>query len=218
MIQTNRNKIKREESLKTKIGIMGGTFDPIHYGHLVTAEAVRAKFNLERVIFVPSGNPPHKTNKTITDKNHRYLMALLATASNSYFDVSKIEIDREGYSYTIDTIKIFQEQFKGKANFYFITGADALNEILTWKDAEILLQMCDFVAATRPDYDYQKLYNEVEFLKTNYNSRIHFVEVPSLAISSTDIRYRVKNNLPIKYLLPESVETYIYKNNLYKVY
>ena len=215
MSQKDKKEVIKKNN-RIKVGIMGGTFDPIHYGHLVTAEAVRAKFNLERVIFVPSGSPPHKVNEKITDRNHRYLMTLLATASNSYFDVSKVEIDREGYSYTVDTIRIFQEQFRGKADFYFITGADVLNEILTWKDVDVLFQLCDFVAATRPNYDYQKLYDKIEFLRTNYKGRIHFVEVPSLAISSTDIRYRVKNNLPIKYLLPESVETYIYKNNLYK--
>jgi nicotinate-nucleotide adenylyltransferase len=215
MIKSVKNKIEFLQNELLKIGIMGGTFDPIHYGHLVTAEAARAKFNLDQVIFVPAGNPPHKVDQMVTDKNHRYLMTLLATATNPYFEVSRIEIDREGYTYTIDTVKNFNVEFQGKAQFYFITGADALNQILTWKDAESLLKICEFVAATRPGYHHDDLFKDIEYLTVNYNSRIHFVEVPSLAISSTDIRERVKSNQPIKYLLPESVENYIYKNNLY---
>ncbi|MDK2799413.1 MAG: nicotinate-nucleotide adenylyltransferase [Clostridiales bacterium] len=215
MIESIKNKKSLSENCMVQVGIMGGTFDPIHYGHLVTAEAVRAKFSLDHVIFVPSGNPPHKIDQKVTDKNHRYLMTLLATATNQYFKVSRDEIDREGYTYTIDTIKNFNIQFSGKAKFYFITGADALNEILTWKDAESLLQMCEFVAATRPGYKYEELFRDIEYLTINYNSKIHLVEVPSLAISSTDIRERVKSGQPIKYLLPESVENYIYKNSLY---
>ncbi len=210
-----KEKIIKINSKTKKIGIMGGTFDPIHYGHLVTAEAVRANFGLEQVIFVPVGNPPHKIGKEVTDKNHRYLMALLATATNPYFEVSRVEIDREGYTYTVDTINKFNEEAAGKAVFYFITGIDALNQILTWKDAERLLRTCVFVAATRPGYNQNEIFKEIEHLKTIYDSKIHSVEVPSLAISSTDIRDRVKKSLPIKYLLPESVENYIYKNNLY---
>ncbi len=198
-----------------KIGIMGGTFDPIHYGHLVTAEAVRAEFNLDRVIFVPSGIPPHKKSRRVADKSHRLKMALLATESNDFFEVSDEEIKRDGYSYTIDTIKIFSEKYEGRVKFFFITGADAINEILTWKDAECLLRICEFVAATRPGYKHDNIFNEIEYLRETFNSKIHFVEVPSLAISSSDIRNRVRNKLPIKYLLPESVEKYVYDNMLY---
>ncbi|WHH58420.1 nicotinate-nucleotide adenylyltransferase [Petroclostridium sp. X23] len=203
-------------SKKIKIGIMGGTFDPIHYGHLVAAEAARVKFDLKDVIFVPSGNPPHKKGQKVLDKTHRYLMTLLATATNPYFQVSRNEVDREGYTYTIDTIRDFDIEYNGTAEFYFITGADALSEVLTWKNIEKLFEMCQFVAATRPGYKYEELFKEIEYLTVNYNGRIHFVEVPSLAISSTDIRERVRMDLPIKYLLSEAVENYIYKNNLYK--
>ena len=194
---------------------MGGTFDPIHYGHLVTAEAARVKYGLNYIIFVPSGKPPHKKERKVTESNHRYLMTLLATATNPYFEVSRIEVDKDGYTYTIDTIKKFKLEFGSDTDFYFITGADALNEIFTWKNPEELLRICKFVAAARPGYNKEELFKEIELLKENYNSKVSFVEVPSLAISSTDIRQRVKNNLPIKYLLPESVETYIYKNKLY---
>ena len=186
-----------------RIGIMGGTFDPIHFGDLVTAEAARVRFNLNHVIFVPSGKPPHKKERAVTESNHRYLMTLLATATNPYFEVSRIEVDQEGYTYTIDTIKRFMSRFGENTDFYFITGADALNEIFTWKNPEGLLKLCKFVAAARPGYKKEELLKEIKFLKENYNSKVSFVEVPSLAISSTDIRQRVKNNLPIKYLLPE---------------
>lgn len=216
VLQIIKDKMQRDKKYRPKIGVMGGTFDPIHFGHLVTAESAREKFELDCVIFVPSGNPPHKIHQVVTDKNHRYLMTLLATATNPYFEVSRIEIDREGYTYTIDTIREFEKQFQGRAIFYFITGADALNEILTWKESEILLTSCEFIAAARPGYQKQQLYADIDYLKSNYNGRIHFVEVPSLAISSTDIRFRVKNRLSIKYLLPEAVENYIYKNMLYR--
>ncbi|MGE4282457.1 MAG: nicotinate-nucleotide adenylyltransferase [Clostridia bacterium] len=203
------------EEKKRRIGIMGGTFDPIHYGHLVIAEAARVKFDLEQVIFVPSGNPPHKKGQEVLDRTHRYLMTLLAIATNPYFEVSRNEVDREGYTYTIDTIRNFDVEFKGEAQLFFITGADALNEILTWKEAEKLLSVCKFVAATRPGYQAEELIKDIEYLTVNFNGQIHFVEVPSLAISSTDIRERIRNGLSIKYLLPEPVENYIYKNRLY---
>ncbi|MGF7431412.1 nicotinic acid mononucleotide adenylyltransferase [Thermoanaerobacterium thermosaccharolyticum] len=199
-----------------RLGIMGGTFDPIHFGHLVTAEAVRAQFNLDRVIFVPSGNPPHKVKRNITDKHIRYLMTILATVTNPYFEVSAIEIEREGYTYTIDTLKEFKKIYGDNTQIFFITGADAILEILTWKNAEELLQMCNFVAATRPGYAGDSISEKIDYIKKVYNKDIFQVTVPSLAISSTDIRNRVYEGRPIKYLLPESVERYIEKAGLYK--
>lgn len=199
-----------------RIAIMGGTFDPIHYGHLVTAEAVRDKFNIERVLFVPTGTPPHKKNKNVTSCEHRYLMTVLATVTNPYFDVSRIEIDRVGYTYTIDTVTQLKKQIPDDTVIYFITGADAVHQILTWKDAEKLLGLCEFVAVTRPGYNKDKLFNEVEDLKTRFESKIHFLEVPSLDLSSSDIRLRIKEHNSIKYMLPEEVENYIYKFGLYK--
>ncbi len=208
-------KEKTDENELLQIGIMGGTFDPIHYGHLVAAEAVRDKFNLQKVIFVPAGNPPHKKEKNLSNKMHRYLMTLLATASNTFFEVSTNETDKQGYTYTVDTIKQFHQQFNGKAKFYFITGADALNEILTWKDVDCLFKICEFVAATRPGFKHEQLLDNIQYLTKKYDGKIHFVEIPSLAISSTDIRLKVANDISVKYLLPEVVETYIYKNGLY---
>lgn len=199
-----------------KVGIMGGTFDPIHYGHLVTAEAVRYKFNLSRVIFVPSGNPPHKVARTITEKKHRYLMTVLATVTNPNFEVSTIELNKEGYTYTVDTMKEFKNLYGENFEFYFITGADAILEILTWKDIDILLNICNFVAATRPGFNNKDLDDKLEYIEDRYGRSIFKVEVPSLAISSTDIRRRVTEGEPIKYLLPEAVERYIQKNHLYR--
>lgn len=204
------------DNCKLKLGIMGGTFDPIHFGHLVTAEAVRVEFNLDKVIFVPAGNPPHKIKRAVTDKKHRYLMTILATVTNPYFEVSTIEIDREGYTYTIDTIKEFKRIYGEETELYFITGADAILEIFTWKNAEELLKLCNFVAATRPGFEKKLIDEKLKRTKEIYGKEIYKVAVPSLAISSTDIRERVSKRKPIKYLLPESVERYIEKCGLYK--
>lgn len=198
-----------------KIAVMGGTFDPIHYGHLVAAETVRQELGIERVVFIPTGRPPHKEAKKIAHEEHRYLMTVLATVTNPYFDVSRIEIDRPGTTYTIDTVREIRKICKEKTKIFFITGADAINEILTWKEAEKLLEMCEFVAVTRPEYNKEKLLKRIEYMKNNFESRIHILDVPALAISSTDIRNRVIAKKTIKYLLPEEVEKYIIKFGLY---
>lgn len=194
---------------------MGGTFDPIHYGHLVTAEAVRDNFKLQKVLFMPTKNPPHKMHRLTTDSYHRYLMTVLATITNPYFEVSRLEIEREGITYTVDTIRELRQIHGEDAEIFFITGADAILEILTWHNVDELLEMCEFVAATRPGFYDNDMNKKLEEIKSKYNKEIHRIEVPSLAISSTDIRNRIKNNKTIRYLLPESVEYYIRKYNLY---
>ncbi len=199
-----------------KIAVMGGTFDPIHYGHLVAAEAVRDRFQLDKVIFIPAGNPPHKNSKNITDSSHRYNMTMLATATNPYFEVSRIEIDRKGITYTVDTIKQLRALYCAIDELYFITGADAVLEILTWHKVEELLKLCNFVAATRPGFDLRDLEQKLHEIKSKYGKEIFHIEIPSLAISSTDIRNRVRSNHTIKYLLPESVEQYILKYGIYR--
>ncbi|WP_105617947.1 nicotinate-nucleotide adenylyltransferase [Vallitalea okinawensis] len=199
-----------------KIAVMGGTFDPIHYGHLVTAEAVRHQYNIDQVLFVPTGHPPHKRNRAITDAQHRYLMSILATETNPHFFVSRIEIDRQGLTYTIDTIKELKEQYRQDTEIYFITGADAFLEIFTWKQAEELLEICNFIAATRPEYPKEDLVASIAQIEKNYRAKFNFIEVPALAISSSEIRNRVSSGEPIKYLLPEAVENYIEKYQLYK--
>lgn len=199
-----------------RIAVMGGTFDPIHYGHLVTAEAVKCKYNIDEVLFIPSGNPPHKDNSKILNQEDRYKMSLLATNSNRNFYVSRIEIDRVGVSYTIDTINELHEMHGENVRIYFITGADEFQKILTtWKDSEKLFEKCTFIAATRPGYNKNELKQSMNRIKEIYQTKFHFIDVPALAISSTDIRNRVKEGQPIKYLVPENVENYIYKNKIY---
>ncbi len=198
-----------------KLAIMGGTFDPIHIGHLVTAEEVRHEFGVDEVLFVPTGHPPHKSNINMTTSEHRYLMTVLATAANPSFKVSRIEIEREGVTYTIDTIKELKRIYGENVRLYFITGADAIHKILGWKDCSELLQICDFVAVTRPGYNKDELLKQVEELNRTYETNIHFLEVPALAISSSNIRKRIGELKPIKYLVPEEVENYIKKHSLY---
>ncbi len=199
---------------------MGGTFNPIHYGHLVTAEEARIQFNLDRVLFIPTGDPPHKEGQKITNAQQRYLMTVMATGSNPYFYVSRIEIDRPQPSYTIDTVKDLHELYKD-SQIFFITGTDAVLDILTWKNPAEILNLCIFIAATRPGYELDRLNNVKKRLKdelgiADINKKIHIIKIPALAISSTDIRNRVRTGKPIKYLLPDGVANHIYKMNLYK--
>lgn len=210
-----RNEIEVFKDCKS-IAIMGGTFDPIHNGHLVTAEAVRHRFNVDKVIFIPTGKPAHKTQQRITPNEHRYLMAVLATMRNENFQVSRIEIDRPGTTYTIDTVEALKKMCRPDVRLYFITGADAIHQIMSWKEPERLLSLCDFVAVTRPGYDRDRLFGDIRQIREKYTSRIHFMEVPALAISSSDIREREKRGEPIKYLLPQAVEDYIHKFCLYR--
>lgn len=198
-----------------RVGVMGGTFDPIHHGHLAAAEAVKNGFHLERVIFVPAGYPPHKDIGAITDARTRYVMVVLATNSNPDFEVSTIEMDRPGPSYTIDTIKALAEQLGHSTQLYFITGADAVLEICGWKNVESLLEMCEFIAVTRPGYNLSSLEQLKEKIGPGRYERIHVFEVPALAISSSELRRRVKEGRSVKYLVPEAVEQYIKKNRLY---
>ncbi|WP_432408929.1 nicotinate-nucleotide adenylyltransferase [Wukongibacter sp. M2B1] len=198
-----------------KIGLMGGTFDPIHYGHLVLAEQIRTQFGLDMVYFIPVGIPPHKQDKNISSSKDRYFMTLLATITNPNFEVSKIEIEDNNISYTVNTIKKFKEKIDCDAELYFITGADAIYELETWKNVKELLTLCKFIAASRPGIDERKLRQKIMELNEKYNSHILVTAVPALAISSTDIRNRIRFGKSIKYILPESVEYYIYKNKLY---
>ncbi|MDA8334518.1 MAG: nicotinate-nucleotide adenylyltransferase [Peptococcaceae bacterium] len=197
------------------IGIMGGTFDPIHYGHLVTAEGARSDFGLDTVVFVPAARPPHKEPRRILAAEHRLTMTTLAVDTNPYFSVSAMEVERRGPSYTIDTVREMQLCYPGR-EIYFITGADAVLEILTWKNVGELMEMCYFIAATRPGYQLENLQVKLASLPPGRLARIHSLVVPALAISSTDIRQRVREGRPIKYLLPEVVEDHIHREGLYR--
>jgi nicotinate-nucleotide adenylyltransferase len=195
---------------------LGGTFDPIHVGHLVTAEAVRLEYGLEKVIFIPASQPPHKQNSNVTPAFHRYIMTVMATYSNPHFFVSDIELKRPGPSYTIDTMRALITQYgEEETDFYFITGVDAIQELPTWHNIEDLLQLCHFVAATRPG-SIGTIDSVIEFFGLQGQERIHRLANPELEISSTDIREKVKRGLSIKYIVPESVENYILKENLYR--
>ncbi len=191
---------------------MGGTFDPIHHGHLVTAEAALWQFDLDEVVFVPTGQPWMKGDQEVTPPEHRYLMTVIATASNPRFSVSRLEVDRRGPTYTIDTLQELRKRAEGDIELFFITGADAMLEILNWKDPEEVLAQAHFIAATRPDYDLARFQQEA---RTSH-PRVSVMDVPALAISSTNIRQRVKEGQPIRYLVPEGVQTYIEKFDLYR--
>ena len=199
----------------SRVGIMGGTFDPIHHGHLVAAEAVRIGLGLGSVVFVPANNPPHKVDRIISPASHRLAMVWLATLSNPCFQVSTMELDRDGVSYTIDTIKHLREEFGPQTELFFITGADAVLEIMSWKNARELLEMCQFVAVTRPGYSMAGLESLKDTLGHGLFTRIRRFEVPALAISSSDLRRMVRGGKSIRYLVPEAVSQYIEKNRLY---
>jgi nicotinate-nucleotide adenylyltransferase len=190
---------------------MGGTFDPIHHGHLLTAEEAAVQFGLEQVIFVPTGQPWMKADREVSPAEDRYLMTVIATASNPRFTVSRIEIDRAGPTYTVDTLRALRELHPG-AELFFVTGADAMLEIFQWKDPGELLSLAHFIAATRPGYDLAHFQAEARAAHPN----VTVMNIPALAISSTDIRQRVREGRPIRYLVPEGVKSYIEKAGLYR--
>ncbi|WP_201276565.1 nicotinate-nucleotide adenylyltransferase [Marisediminicola senii] len=188
-----------------RIGVMGGTFDPIHHGHLVAASEVAQSFGLDEVIFVPTGQPYQKTD--VTPGEHRYLMTVIATASNPMFTVSRVDIDREGPTYTIDTLRDLRAQ-RPDAELFFISGADAVAQIIDWKDAAELFSLAHFVAVSRPGHKLS-----VSGLPQH---DVSLLEVPALAISSTDCRGRVNRGFPVWYLVPDGVVQYISKHHLYR--
>ena len=190
---------------------MGGTFDPIHHGHLLTAEEALQQFELDEVVFVPTGQPWMKEDRVVSRPEDRYLMVVIATASNPRFSVSRLEIEREGPTYTVDTLRELQRE-RGDVELYFVTGADAIGEILQWKDPDEALEIAHFIAATRPGYDLTAF----EQGAPTSDPRVTVMSIPALAISSTDIRERVRTHRPIRYLVPEGVQTYIEKAGLYR--
>lgn len=190
-----------------RIGVMGGTFDPIHHGHLVAASEVQHRLNLDRVVFVPTGQPWQKAEQSVSDPEDRYLMSVIATAANPGFEVSRVDIDRPGPTYTVDTLTDLHNQYP-EAQFFFITGADALAKILSWKDLDRLWPLAHFVGVTRPGHSLSD--------SGLPQDQVTLLEVPALAISSTECRERVHGEQPIWYLVPDGVVQYITKHHLYR--
>ena len=188
---------------------MGGTFDPIHHGHLVAASEVQAWYDLDEVVFVPTGDPWQKSERAVSPAEHRYLMTVIATAANPRFRVSRVDIDRPGPTYTIDTLRDLHTEMPD-AELYFITGADALTEIFTWRDAGELFELAQFVGCTRPGYEM-----DPSLIDTIPADRVAIVEIPALAISSSDCRERKQRGEPVWYLVPDGVVQYIAKHDLY---
>jgi nicotinate-nucleotide adenylyltransferase len=190
-----------------RIGVMGGTFDPIHHGHLVAASEVGYRFALDEVIFVPTGQPWQKGERTVSAAEDRYLMTVIATASNPRFSVSRVDIDRPGETYTIDTLRDLRAARGADTDFFFITGADALARMMSWRDADELFRLAHFVGCTRPGHRL----SDAELP----DERVSLIEIPALAISSTACRQRVRAGEPIWYLVPDGIVQYITKRRLY---
>lgn len=198
-----------------RFGIMGGTFDPIHNGHLLTAEFVRDAYALSKIMFIPAARSPFKLDKKVATAQHRLQMTRLAVADNPYFEASDIEMRREGVSYTADTIQELRQRFGEGAELYFITGADAINDLPAWHEPEKLLSSCHFIAATRQGTELD-LKHLRAFFGPLCDEHIHQLTTPELEISSTNIRERIRDGHSIRYMVPESVEEYIRKEGLYR--
>jgi len=190
----------------TRLGVMGGTFDPIHVGHLVTAEEALHQFGLDEVVFVPTGRPWMKEHEVVASPEDRYRMTEIGIAAEPRFSVSRIEVERGGQTYTVDTLRALRDA-DPDGELWFITGADAMLEIMEWKEPETLFDLARFIAATRPGYDVTRFQT---------HDAVSVMEIPALAISSTDIRARVREGRPIRFLVPQSVETYIVAEGLYR--
>ncbi|MBQ4068952.1 MAG: nicotinate-nucleotide adenylyltransferase [Lachnospiraceae bacterium] len=198
-----------------KVGILGGTFDPIHLGHLIIGENAYDECGLENVFVMPSGQPPHKENSTISDEKHRSTMVKLAIAGNKHFEYSDFELNRKGNIYTADTLELLTSKYPD-THFYFILGEDSLLDIEKWYEPARIMELCSIVVTHRNDGDDTLLNKHIEYLKCKYNADIIKLDVPLIDISSTNIRERVSQGKTIRYFVNSEVEGYIYKNNLYK--
>ena len=192
-----------------KIAIMGGTFNPIHYAHLLSAEQVREGLGYDKILFIPAARPPHKSQPDMVSAEHRYRMVLLATAENPYFEVSRIELDRAGPSYTIQTIKALQQLYDETTELAWIIGADSLIEYEIWKDFDELLTQCTMIATTRPNYDLTSVPPDIR-------NRVTTFQITRFDMSATYIRDRIRKGVSIRYLVPEAVAAYIYEHRLYQ--
>ncbi|MGI8336452.1 nicotinate-nucleotide adenylyltransferase [Actinomadura scrupuli] len=191
-----------------RLGVMGGTFDPIHHGHLVAASEVAHLFQLDEVVFVPTGEPWQKNGRKVAEAEDRYLMTVIATASNPRFRVSRIDVERPGATYTIDTLREMRQLYGAETELFFITGADALAKMLTWHNAEEMFTLAHFIGCTRPGHHLED--------PGLPEGKVSLVEVPALSISSSEVRERVRAGEPIWYLVPDGIVQYINKRNLYR--
>ncbi len=203
-----------EQCIK-KIGILGGSFNPIHNGHLYISQIAMEQLNLDKVIFIPTGNSPHKDSRFLASKEHRFNMTKLAIGNNSEFEVSDIEVSNENISYTVDTLKKLKKTFSEEVEFYFITGFDTIEQLGTWKNPKELGMVATMVAVTRPGFVNKSRFNKIKKLRDKYKIKIKTVECVGLNLSSTGIRRELNNKRSIKYLVPDKVADYIYENNIY---
>jgi len=202
---------------KQRLGAMGGTFDPIHNGHLAIAEAARQELGLEKVIFVPAGVPPHKRGSPLTASHHRYCMTLAATLPNPFFEVSSLELEQEGPGYTVDTVARLREQLGPATILHFIVGIDSLLDILHWRQPAKLLSLCRLTVVNRPGFSLADADARLQAFLEAKADRIDFVKGPELAISSTQLRRLLRQGRSVRYLVPDAVMDYIRKFNLYTV-
>jgi nicotinate-nucleotide adenylyltransferase len=208
----------KSSSVIRRVGVIGGTFDPIHYGHLTIAEEMRSRLDLVEVVFVPAGQPPHKQGERVSAAHHRLAMVKLAIASNPHFTISRVDLQRTGPSYTVEMLRLLQEQWGNQTAIYFIIGWDSLEELLTWHDpAGILDRLAYLVAVQRPGYQEVTGYREeLEARLPTITQHLLTILAPQLEIASTDLRLRVAEGRPIKYQTPETVERYIAQHRLYR--
>lgn len=196
-----------------RLGILGGTFDPIHHGHLVAAQEAHHQLELDRVLFVPAGDPPHKLSRPLSAAHHRLRMLELAIAGQPHFAISRVDLDRPGPCYTVDTLTLLRSEWGPGPTFFFIEGADSLADILSWHQPQRLIDLCDLAVVERPGVEIDL--SQLERQLPGITSSLHWVRMPSLEISSTDLRARVRAGRPISYLLPAVVEAYIREHGMY---
>ena len=207
-----------EQNIMERIGILGGTFNPIHNSHLIIAEKVRKEFCLDTIIFLPAGKPPHKPCCIIENKEERYAMLLLATNRNLHFFVSRIEIDREGCTYTVDTLQELHGLYQMEHQFFYIIGADTLLEIATWKNIVDVFRQTEIICVYRPGVDKECVQQQLKLIRSKYQKDIILAPIHGLNISSTDIREKINKNESIRKYVPSDVWWYIKKHNLYHEY
>jgi nicotinate-nucleotide adenylyltransferase len=209
--ETN-NEIKKD---LLRVGISGGTFDPIHLGHLIIAQEVKEAFDLDSIFFIPVGNPPHKDTKNVSPANLRLRMVNKAINSNKNFKILDLEVKRKGYTYAIDTLNELSQLYQN-TKFYYIIGADVVFEITTWRNFEAVFKLCEFISVLRPKFEKEKYFERIAYLSESYGAVIHSFEASLVDISSTNIREKVRNGYSIKYYVPPIVEKFILEKRLYR--